>query len=211
MIIKKIGHCCFYIEENGVGILTDPGMYSSGQDEITGISLIIITHEHGDHFHIESVKKVLANNPDATIITNSAVAKLLEQEGIQSQVVEDGQNTEVAGITIAGFGKDHAVIYKTIPVVMNTGYLIAGQFFLPGDAFVQPHVPVEILGMPIAGPWMKLSESLEWAIAMKPKMCIPVHDAILSNPTWLQGMIKNILQQEGIDFRPMVPEESVEL
>jgi L-ascorbate metabolism protein UlaG (beta-lactamase superfamily) len=152
MIIKKIGHCCFYIKENGVGILTDPGMFSTEQDSLIGISIVIITHEHADHFHIESLKKVLANNPTAKVITNSAVAKLCAEQGIETTIVENTQSITQQGITVTGFGTEHAVIYKTIPVVMNTGYLIANKFFLPGDAFIIPPVPIEILGMPIAAP-----------------------------------------------------------
>src|SRR5258708_2359950 len=144
MNIKKIGHCCLHIIENGVGILTDPGMFSSEQDSLTDISIIIITHEHADHFHIDSVKEILKHNPEAKTIANSAVAGLLKKEGIVCEIVEDGQTITVQGIEIASFGKDHAVIYKTIPIVMNTGYLIANKFFMPGDAFAQPNVPVEI-------------------------------------------------------------------
>lgn len=210
MTITKIGHCCLHIIENGVGILTDPGMFSSEQNSLTDISLIIITHEHADHFHIDSVKEVLQNNPEAKIITNSAVAGLLQKEGIACEIVEHGQTTTIQGITIAGFGTDHAVIYKTIPIVMNTGYFIAEKFFMPGDAFVQPNAPVEILGMPIAGPWMKISESIDWALAIKPKICIPVHDAILSSRQWMYATPTKILAEAGIQFDPIELGQSVE-
>ncbi|MCE9643511.1 MAG: MBL fold metallo-hydrolase [Candidatus Andersenbacteria bacterium] len=210
MTITKIGHCCLHIIENGVGILTDPGMFTNEQNSLTGISIIIITHEHGDHFHIDSVKEVLRNNPEAKIITNSAVAKLLEKQGIACEIVEDGQTTTIKEITISGFGKDHAVIYKTIPVVMNTGYLIASRFFLPGDAFITPNVPVEILGMPIAGPWMKISDSLDWALSIKPRVCIPIHDAILTSRTWIYTVPKKVLEDAGIQFDALEPGENVE-
>ena len=210
MTITKIGHCCLHIIENGVGILTDPGMFTSKQNALTNISIIIITHEHVDHFHIDSVKEVLKNNPEAKIITNSAVATLLEKEGIVCEIVEDGQTTTIQGITIVGFGKEHAEIYKTIPRVMNTGYLIAGRFFLPGDAFVTPNVPVEILGMPITGPWMKISESLDWALNIKPKACIPIHDATLTSRTWIYTVPKKILEDAGIEFAALESGENVE-
>lgn len=193
-----------------MGILTDPGMFSSEQNSLTDISIIIITHEHVDHFHIDSVKEILKNNPEAKIITNSAVAALLKEQGIASEIVEDGQTTTIQGIAIWGFGKDHAVIYKTIPIVMNTGYLIAKRFFLPGDAFVQPNVPVEILGMPIAGPWMKISESIDWALAIKPKACIPIHDAILSSRQWMYRTPAKILEVAGIRFDAIEPGQSIE-
>ena len=37
MNITKLGHCCLLIEEKGLRILTDPGAYSTGQNEIKNI------------------------------------------------------------------------------------------------------------------------------------------------------------------------------
>src|SRR3989344_5644853 len=51
-----------YIEENGVRILTDPGTYSTQQSEVKNIDFVLITHEHADHFHIDSLKALLKNN-----------------------------------------------------------------------------------------------------------------------------------------------------
>ena len=56
MKITKFGHCCLLIEENGVRILTDPGTYSTQQSEVKNIDFVLITHEHADHFHIDSLK-----------------------------------------------------------------------------------------------------------------------------------------------------------
>src|ERR1041385_2626080 len=102
MKITKFGHCCLLIETNGARILTDPGSFTTQQDEQKNIDLLLITHEHGDHYHIDSVKKILANNPQITIITNSAVGKLLEAEGIKYQLVDDGKSATVKNIVIEG-------------------------------------------------------------------------------------------------------------
>ncbi|HSX24738.1 MAG TPA: MBL fold metallo-hydrolase [Candidatus Andersenbacteria bacterium] len=210
MNITKIGHCCFYIKENGVGILTDPGAWSTGQNSLSGIDIILITHEHADHFHTDSIKEVLKNNPDATVVTNSAVSNLLKEQGIACEIIEDGQQKTIQGIEIAGYGKDHAVIYKTIPVVMNTGYFIANKFFLPGDAFVNPGVPIEILGMPMIGPWMKLSESIDWALSLKPKVCIPIHDGMLTPRQWIYIAPTKVLGEAGIQFDVIESGQSIE-
>jgi L-ascorbate metabolism protein UlaG (beta-lactamase superfamily) len=208
MNITKLGHCCFLVEESGKRIITDPGAWTTAQNELTGIDMIVITHEHADHFHIDSLKIVLRNNPQAVIVTNSRVATLLTEQGIPSTVIEDtGQNT-VQGIPIAGFGVSHAIIYPSVPSVMNTGYLIAHRFFLPGDAFVEPHTDIEILGMPMAGPWMKLAESIDWAKAIQPKVCIPIHDGMLTPRAWIYTLPSKILPEVGIQFDPLEPGET---
>lgn len=56
MKVTKFGHCCLLIEEEGLRILTDPGSYSTRQNDVQNIDVILITHEHPDHLHIESLK-----------------------------------------------------------------------------------------------------------------------------------------------------------
>ncbi|MEK7103015.1 MAG: MBL fold metallo-hydrolase, partial [Patescibacteria group bacterium] len=89
MTITKFGHSCLLIEQNGTRILTDPGVWTSQQNDLTDVDIIIITHQHPDHFSINSVKALIANNPRAQIITNSSVGELLKTEGIAFQILEN--------------------------------------------------------------------------------------------------------------------------
>ena len=45
--------------------MTDPSNFNYGGDSVseTGLSAVVITHEHGDHLHIETLQEVLKNNP----------------------------------------------------------------------------------------------------------------------------------------------------
>lgn len=203
MRITKLGHCCLLIEENGTRILTDPGSYSDAQNNIKGIDIVLITHEHQDHFHIDSVKKVLENNPTTSIITNNSVSVLLKKEKIDiSKVVADGESLIEKGINFQGFGKVHALIHKDWPSVENTGYFINNRLFYPGDAFYNPKVSIDVLALPVAGPWMKISEAIDYAIEVKPKIAFGVHDGLLNN--FGEGVIKRvptqILEKHGINF-----------
>lgn len=182
MKITKLGHCCLVLDINGKKILTDPGNFTTSQDSMTDIDIVLITHEHGDHFHIDSVKKILANNPTATVVTNSAVTALIQKEGIASEgvVVGDGQMSEVKGIKIEGFGKDHALVYPpNMGLVENTGYMVDGKFYFPGDNFHQPGKPVDVLALPVAGPWMKVSEAVDFAKAIGARVAFGVHDGMI--------------------------------
>lgn len=55
MKITKLGHCCLVIEEAGQKILTDPGTFTTSQNDMTDINILLITHEHADHYHLDSV------------------------------------------------------------------------------------------------------------------------------------------------------------
>ena len=210
MKITKIGHCCLVIEESGKKIMTDPGMWSDEQNEIKGIDIVLITHEHSDHFHLESLQAVLANNPQAIVVTNSRVSDLLAENNIESVLLEHEQREIFAEVEIAGFGTEHAVIYSAIPNVMNTGFLIQNRFFYPGDALTQPGVPIEILAMPIIGPWMTLAQALDWTKAIKPDICIPVHDGMLKAQEWLYRVPAHVFTESGIQFKAVELGEKID-
>ena len=182
MRITKYGHCCLLVEERELRILTDPGTYSSGYETVRDIDLILLTHEHPDHFHLDSLKKVLENNPRAKVVTNHGVGALMQQESLMFELLEHGQSRKDKEVLIEGVGQEHAVIYPTIPNVANTGYFIGGKLFYPGDALTNPERPVDILALPVIGPWVKISEAADYARALKPKTWFPVHDGILRNP-----------------------------
>lgn len=211
MKITKLGHCCLVIEVDGIRIMTDPGAYSTLQNEAKRIDYIFITHEHQDHLHIASLKTVLKNNPKAKIVTNRGVGKLLDAERIPYSLLEHGGVQDFAGVSVEGHGEMHATIYQDFGQVQNTGYFFANRLFYPGDAFYDPKKsstdadahpigPVEILALPVAGPWMKLSESVDYAKLLKPKVAFPVHDGMLKFNQATRLVPQNFLPPVGIEF-----------
>ena len=214
MEITNLGHCCLLLEIEGVQILTDPGYFSlEAQENLTELAAVLITHEHQDHLHVESLKKVLEHNPEARVITNSSVGVLLKEAGIGFEVVEDGGEVEVGGVIVSGHGTSHAVIYQGIPSVMNTGYMIGSRLYYPGDALHDPGVEVEILALPIVAPWLKLSEAIDYAKKVQPKVCFPVHDGFLNSESGkvFHTLPERILAGEGIAFRSLWNGESLDL
>jgi L-ascorbate metabolism protein UlaG (beta-lactamase superfamily) len=211
MKITKFGHCCFLVEENGLRILTDPGSYSTAQNKVESIDIILITHDHQDHLHIDSLKAVLKNSPQARIITNRSVGKLLDKENLPYTVLEDGQKTSEKGVLIEAFGKKHAIMHPTIPQIDNTGYLIGNKLFYPGDALTNPKKPIEILALPVAGPWLKLSEAIDYAKEIKPALCFPVHEGGLKSPGSVYRLPLTVLGPLGISFIVLEIEKETEL
>lgn len=213
MKITKLGHCCLVIEHKNKKILTDPGAYSDAQNEITGIDIILITHEHQDHLHIESLEMVLKNNPETKIVTNTSVGKILSEKNISFTVVEDTQSIVCETIQIEGFGSEHEEIYKQIGLVENTGYFIDNILFYPGDAFTNPGKAVKILAAPVVAPWTTFKTAMEYILKVKPEIVFPVHDGMIatgrSGP--LHRLPPQILEPEGINFMALQEGESFEV
>jgi L-ascorbate metabolism protein UlaG (beta-lactamase superfamily) len=212
MIITKLGHCCLILEDNGVKILTDPGTFTTDQVKtVMGINVILITHEHADHFHVESIQTVLEKNPGAIVVSNGAVEALLAERKIPCTVVGDAQSATVAGLLIEGYGKDHAPIYGPINIE-NTGYFVAGKFYFPGDAFHDPKRPIDVLALPVAGPWMKISEAIDFAKQTKPRTAFGVHDGMIvpGFGGFVATMLQNFLKSDAIEFVALGAGESKE-
>jgi L-ascorbate metabolism protein UlaG (beta-lactamase superfamily) len=182
MQITKLGHCCLVLDVNGTKIVTDPGNFSTAQDTLTGITILLITHEHGDHYHVPSVAAIVKNNPDIEVVCNKAVAALIAKENIpcKVQVVGDDESVTVSGILIEGFGTEHAVIYGQMGACENTGYRVAEKFYFPGDNLHAPGTAVDILALPVAGPWMKIAEAVDFAKAIKARIAFGVHDGMIT-------------------------------
>lgn len=198
MKITKIGHCCMVLEEGGVKLLIDPGVFTMGQESVMDVDAVLITHEHADHFHLESLKKMLANNPNARVITNRAVGALLGAAAITHEIVGDGERAMVGELSVEGFGTEHGKIYKDLPQVENTGYFVGEKFYFPGDSLHNPNKKVDVLALPVAGPWVKMSEAIDYAKEIHPRVAFPVHDGFKPDAVW-QKWPADILPTLGID------------
>lgn len=202
MKIKKLGHCCLVIETNGRRVMTDPGSYTvDEQSEEKNIDLILITHEHGDHLHIESLKKILKNNRNIKIITNMGVGKLLDEVGIKYEVLKNNIPEQILGVEIEAHNCKHEEIYEEYGQVQNTGFFIDKKLFYPGDSFYNPGKPIEILALPVAGPWTRIKDFIKYGLEVKPKVCFPVHDGGLKSSELTYKLAKMFLTGSGIIFK----------
>lgn len=202
MTLKKLGHCCLLIKTNNLTILTDPGNFSVAQNTLTGIDIVLITHEHADHLHTDSLAEVLKHNPQARVITNTGVGKKLDEIGVPYEILEGGAQTEIQGVTIEAFDGKHEEIFEEIGQVQNTGYFIDNKLFYPGDSFYNPEKPVNVLALPVAGPWCKIADAVRYALAIKPKKAFPVHDGMLQKNRIgsYHKVPEKVLAENGIEF-----------
>ncbi len=205
MKIKKLGHCCLVIEIKGKRIMTDPSNFDYGGDSVLeeNLDLILITHEHADHLHIPTLKEILIKNPNVSIITNTSVGKLLEVENISYRKVEDQESFDFEGINIFGFGDIHDQIYEDYGQVQNTGYMI-DEFCYPGDSLTLPNKKVDILALPVLGPWLLMKDAINYAKEINPKIVFPVHDAPLKPfAGFVYKIPEHFLSKVGIEFKKL--------
>lgn len=180
MRLTHLGHSCVRLEDGGNTLVIDPGGFSA-PDALAGADAVLITHEHPDHVVPMRLAETAASNPGLRVFTNAAVAGVLGKIAGQVTVVSPGDTFSAAGFDVAVHGDRHAVIHPDVPVVPNTGYLVDGELFHPGDSFTVPDVPVGTLLVPAAAPWSKISEVIDYFRAVNAPRSFPIHDGILSD------------------------------
>lgn len=203
MRITKHGHCCLSIVVGETHIVTDPGTFIDPLPlELAAADIVVITHEHADHVHVPSVVVLQAKNPALSILCNQSVATLLAAEGITATVLEGRDSMTVAGVYLEAFDAPHAEIFEAVGQVQNTGYFITERLFYPGDAYGEPGKPVEILALPVGGPWCRLTDALHYALRVAPTYAFPVHDGIEREDRVVvhHSMAERILGERGITF-----------
>ncbi|WP_065962700.1 MBL fold metallo-hydrolase [Curtobacterium sp. UCD-KPL2560] len=179
MEVTKLEHACQVVTDGEARLVLDPGGLTRPVDA-TGVVAVVVTHEHPDHVTPEQLHRILRANPGAVVLGPAGVAAALADAGLPVEVVTDGDHRTVGPFTLDFHGARHNVIHASVPVVDNTGVLVGGRLFHPGDAYTVPGVPVEVLAAPVGAPWLKVAEMMDWIAAVAPRRAYPVHEATLS-------------------------------
>lgn len=181
MRLTKKTHACIRLEKDGQTLVIDPGGFSE-QDAALGADVILVTHEHPDHFDENRLRAALEANPAAEIWTLRSVADQLSAAFPgRVHTVGHGDTFSAAGFDVQVHGELHAVIHPDIPRITNVGYLVNGSLFHPGDALTVPGQPVETLMLPVMAPWNKISEVIDYVREVKPQRAFDIHDALLTD------------------------------
>lgn len=186
--LTKFGHACVRLEKSGRRIVIDPGNYTDTTVALEGAEHILITHQHPDHLDEGPVLAYLAAHPEVTVRAPEVpaarlVASAREAGANPSQIIAtgSGEKFESGPFSVRTVGGQHAVIHGYIPVVANTGYVVDGLVYHPGDSFIVPAGPApDTLLVPLNAPWNKMAEMVDFITAVRPRQAIPVHDGLLN-------------------------------
>jgi L-ascorbate metabolism protein UlaG (beta-lactamase superfamily) len=206
MKLTKYEHACFTLEQDSKVLVVDPGGYTTDLIAPENVVAVVITHQHPDHFDPEHLAEIFDQNDDVLTLGPADVIDKVEIEN--KRAVAPGEKVSVGPFDLEFFGGIHALIHEVIPRVQNLGVLINDLVFYPGDSTENPNRPVDTLILPVAAPWLKLSQAIDLMLAVKPRLVIPTHDAILSDigKELVDRVTGGLAQSSDIEYtRPSSP------
>lgn len=184
MRLTHLGHACLLVEAGGQRILIDPGVFSPGLEDLTGLNVILVTHQHADHVDLQRLPAMLVANPQARLYAEPQAAAVMAQAGIRSEHTVAGEELSFGRVLIMPVGEKHALINEALPRVGNLGVVIRAEgepsLFHPGDAYDGESGQVDILALPLNAPWTASRDTVAFAQRIAPKVSVPIHDVLLS-------------------------------
>ena len=205
MKLTRYFQSCLLIEDSGVRILIDPsGQEKDRLGEFGKLDAVFYTHEHSDHFDAGMAQQFVEEGV-APVYANASTAKLIEAS---KTVVEDGKEYEINGLKIKAIGLPHCLMVDGSAGPPNTGFLINGKFFHPGDGVELDGLEADVLALPISGPDISLKDAYDFTMRLKAKQVLPIHyDYLGGNPDFLGAS----LNKKGVKVHALTIGDSIEL
>jgi L-ascorbate metabolism protein UlaG (beta-lactamase superfamily) len=177
--ITWLGHASIRISSTAGTIYVDPWKLKSSKPA----DIILITHEHYDHFSKDDVAKI--STKVTVVVTNPTVAAQLTGD---VKTVRPGDTVTVKGVKIQAVAAYNVDKFKSPGVPFHPkadnklGFIIevdGTRIYIAGDTDQIPemaNIKTDIAILPVSGKYtMTAAEAAQTLRVLKPKFAIPVH------------------------------------
>ena len=193
LTIHPVHHAGVVLTWNGKRIVADPTAFPPGEKSgaadfrgPTPPDLILITHEHADHFSVATLNDLVG--PNTIIVAPQSVYGMLPAAlQAKTKVMKNAEKATYAGVPI-----EAVVEYNTTkerlqfhPKGRDNGYVLSlggKRVYLAGDTEEAPELKnlpnIDVAFIPMNLPYtMTVDEAAQWVKDFKPKIVYPYHFA----------------------------------
>lgn len=208
MRVSRYTQSCLLIEEGDARILIDPsGEEKDRLSEFGELDAVFYTHQHSDHFDAE-LAQTFVEQGIAPVYANASTAQLIKASKTQ---VSDGQEFDIAGLKVKAIELPHCLMPNGSRGPQNTGYLVNGRLFHPGDGKELAGFKVDNLALPITGPDVSMKDAFAFAHQLSARHVIPIHyDKIGAKPE-VYSTFAGFFEEFKFKFKILKIGESTEL
>ena len=187
MKISWLGHDSFKIK-NGKTVIIDPFKIRPTSDKA---DILLISHEHFDHFSLDDIKKVV--NQNTTIVTIPAVKKELSSLQVKEvKAVKPGDKLKIGEVSIEVVPAYNLNKFREPGKVFHpkedgkAGFIIGIKgirVYHAGDTDAIPEMKrlkPDVALLPVSGTYVMTPEEAAQAVKMvEPKLAIPMHYGVI--------------------------------
>jgi len=186
-------------------ILIDPSsVLSNDIDSLQKIDAIFITHDHGDHFNLDSTIQI-QKKTGAVVVVNSASFLTLTENISSDKLLQilPGEEIKFSGFNVHAILAEHPGENPLLYIIDFDGFRI---FHGSDSGFVQElkgiKTPVDVALVPTGdrSPTASPTDAFEMTKAVQATVVIPMH----GNPTQIQNFA-SIIQESGLQTQLIIP------
>lgn len=182
--VNPISHASFVLQAPGSVIYNDPVGGADLYASLPPPDLILITHEHGDHYELETLTALLGEN--TRLLTNPAVLDMLPGElKERASAIGNGDSTDVGGMSIEAIPAynltEERLNYH--PKGRDNGYVLTVdgmRIYIAGDTEAIPEMrsltDIQLAFVPMNLPYtMGIEQAAEGVLDFAPEVIYPYH------------------------------------
>lgn len=182
--IVPIAHASLALTTADLVIVIDPVGDTAAFADLPPANLILLTHEHQDHFNLDTLTALAADA--AQIVANSAVYEQLP-EALRSRAIRlaNGEAADLAGVSINAVPAYNITTDRLQyhPKGRDNGYILSlggSRIYVAGDTEDTPELrateSIDVVFLPMNLPFtMSVEQAADAVAAFAPKVVYPYH------------------------------------
>jgi len=225
--LQYLGHSFFRIESKGKSILIDPFMNCTApsqelkslikcplsEKEFNNVSLILVSHEHFDHFDKKFIENIAQKN-DSIVVAHDSLLNELNVPKRQTASIATDSKLMIRDVGIKAIPAHHPQSFYPLSFLLDIDGV---KLFHAGDTdLMEEHekIRVDAVMLPIGGSCtMDLMDAVKAVKCIKPKFAIPMHYNTWAHIKVDPQEFKDRIEKSNLKTKPVIlaPGESFKL